>query len=81
MASAEEVSRAAIQIDGGNAAFLLMAEAMVAIATVTSSTVELGASSSLEVGTMMIIPGLSFPRDDAPDNDDDEELARKLVGS
>ncbi len=61
LASAEEVRRAAVQVDGGDAVSLLIAEATVAIATASSSTVALGASSLLGVGTMMIIPGLSLP--------------------
>jgi hypothetical protein len=59
LATAKEVRCAAIQVDGGNAAFLLMAEATVSIATGLSSTLALGASSLLGAGTMMIIPGLS----------------------
>jgi hypothetical protein len=58
-ASAEEVRRAAVQVDGGDMAFLLMVEVTVAIATALSSTSALGASSLLGAGTMMIIPGLS----------------------
>jgi hypothetical protein len=61
-ASAEEVRHAAVQVDDGNAAFLLMAEATVATATASSSTVALGASLSLGAGTMMIIPGFLLPR-------------------
>jgi hypothetical protein len=58
LVSAKEVCRAAVQVDGSDAAFLLMAKAMVALATALLSTVRLGASSSLGAGTIMIIPGL-----------------------
>jgi hypothetical protein len=43
LASAKEVCYVAIKVDDGNATFLLMAEATVAIVTALSSTVELGA--------------------------------------
>ncbi len=62
MASVEEVCHAAVQVDSGDAKFLLMAEALVAIVTASVSTVMLGASSSLGAGTMMIIPGLLLPQ-------------------
>jgi hypothetical protein len=60
--SAKEVRCTAIQVDGGDAAFLLMAEATVAIVTASLSTVVLGVLSSLGVGTIMIIPGLLLPQ-------------------
>ncbi len=60
--SAKEVRRAVIQVDGGDAAFLFMAEAMVAIATALSSIIALGELLSLGAGTMMIIPGLLSPQ-------------------
>jgi hypothetical protein len=60
LASAKEVRRAAVQVDGGDVAFLLMAEATVMIATGLLSTVVLGVLSLLGAGTMMIIPGLSL---------------------
>ena len=56
LASAEEVRHAAIQVDDGNMAFLLMAEATVATATVLLSTIPLGALSSLGAGMTTIIP-------------------------
>jgi hypothetical protein len=52
--SAKEVCHAAVQVDDGNAAFLLMAEATVATATPSLS--------SLGAGTTTIIPGLLLPR-------------------
>jgi hypothetical protein len=58
LVSAEEVCRAAIQVDVGNAGFLLMAEAMVATATASLSTIALGVLLSLGLGMTMIIPGL-----------------------
>jgi hypothetical protein len=61
LASAKEVHRIAVQVDGSDAAFLLMVEATVAIATASSSTVALGVSLLLGAGMMMIIPGLSLP--------------------
>ncbi len=61
LASANEAHRVAIQVDGSDAAFLLMAEGTVVIATALLSTIALGASSSLGAGMMMIIPGLSLP--------------------
>jgi hypothetical protein len=54
LASAKELCRAAVQVDDGNVAFLLMAEATVVTAT------EL--SSSLGAGTTMIILGLLLLR-------------------
>jgi hypothetical protein len=60
-ASVKEVRRTAIQADDGVAMFLLLVEAMVATATASLSTIASGALSSLGVGTMMIIPGLSLP--------------------
>jgi hypothetical protein len=62
LASVKEVCTAAVQVDGGNAEFLLMAEVLVAIVTMSLLTVMLGAPSSLGVGTMMIIPGLLSPQ-------------------
>jgi hypothetical protein len=56
--SAKEVRCAAVQVDGSNMAFLLMAKATVAIATTLLLTLALGALSLLGVGTMMIILGL-----------------------
>ncbi len=53
---------AAIQVDDGDAAFLLIAEARVATATALLSTIALGVLSSLGAGTMMIIPVLLLPQ-------------------
>ncbi len=61
MASAKEVHRAAVQVEDGNMAFLLMAEATVLTATALLSTIALGALSSLGAGTMTITSGLSSP--------------------
>jgi hypothetical protein len=60
LASANELRRVVVQVDDGNAAFLLMAEGMVATATATVSlsTIMLGASLLLGAGTMTIIPEL-----------------------
>ncbi len=55
MASDEEVCPADVQVDGGDAAFLLMAEATVAITTALPSTIALGASSLLGSRMMTII--------------------------
>jgi hypothetical protein len=52
----------AIQVDGGNTTFLLMAEATVTTVTTLSSTVALEASLLLEAGTKTIILGLSLPQ-------------------
>ncbi len=60
-ASAKGVLCVAIQVYYGNAAFLLMAEAMVATTTALLSTVTLGASLLLGAGTMTIILGLLSP--------------------
>jgi hypothetical protein len=57
----QHLRHVAIQVDNGNAAFLLILKAMVATLTATLSTVTLGALSTLGAGTMMIIPGLSLP--------------------
>jgi hypothetical protein len=58
LASSEEVRRAAIQVNNGNAVFLLMEEMTVMTATALSSAVMLGASLLLGAGTITIIPGL-----------------------
>jgi hypothetical protein len=62
LVSAEDVHRTAIQVENGNAAFLLMADAMVATATLLSSSTASGALLSLIARTMTIIPGLSLPQ-------------------
>jgi hypothetical protein len=80
LASAEVVHHAAVQVHDGDVAFLLMAEARVATAAVSLSTVALGASSSLGGGTMTIILGLLSPQH-APDDDGNKELAQELVGT
>jgi hypothetical protein len=59
-ASAKEVPCAAVQVDIGNMVFLLMAKATVVSATMSLSTVVLGASLLLGAWTMMIILGLSL---------------------
>jgi hypothetical protein len=61
LASAKDVHRTAIQVDNGNTAFLLMADAMVATATLLSSSAVLGASLLLGARTMTINPGLLLP--------------------
>jgi hypothetical protein len=62
LASAKEIRRAAIQVDDGNVAFLLMAEATIATATALLSTVALRALFMLGAGTMTIVPELSLPQ-------------------
>ncbi len=57
MASAKEVRCITVQVDGGNMAFLLMAEATVTIVTALLSTVVFGVLSLLGAGMMMIILG------------------------
>jgi hypothetical protein len=52
----------AVQVDDGDAAFLLMVEATVATATTSLSTIMSGALSSLGARTMMIILGLLLPQ-------------------
>jgi hypothetical protein len=59
--SAEEVRRAAVQVDDGNVVFLLMVEAAVATTIAKLSTVPLGALPLLGAGRMAIIPELSSP--------------------
>jgi hypothetical protein len=61
LASAKEERPVAVQVDNCNAVFLLMAEVSVATTTMLSSTIALGASSSLGVGTMTILLGLLLP--------------------
>ncbi len=80
LASAKEVHHMVVQVDDSNTAFLLMAEATVVTVTASLSTVASGASLSLGSGTMTIIPRLSTPRC-ALDDNNDNELARELVGT
>ncbi len=61
LGSAEDVHRAAVQVDNSNVAFLLMVEATVATATTLLSTIASGALPSWGAGTMMIILELFSP--------------------
>jgi hypothetical protein len=61
-ASSEEVHRAAIQVNNGNTAFLLMAEVTVMTATTLLSAVALGALLLLGAGMIAIILGLLLLR-------------------
>jgi hypothetical protein len=59
--SADNVHHTAVQVDAGDAAFLLMVEATVATPTTLSSTVVSRVLLLLGVGTMTIILGLLLP--------------------
>ncbi len=56
LGSAKDGRCAAVQVDDGDTAFLLIAEVMVATTTALLSTVMLGAWLSLGAGTMVLIP-------------------------
>ncbi len=60
--SAKDVRCAAVQVNDGDAAFLLKAEGTVATTTTLLSIVASGASLLLGAGTMRIIPGLLSPQ-------------------